>query len=73
MALRPLSSIQNAPPCSTTITCCLKTTFQSKPQKDLRSDTSRRIGTIAGMASVVLVKEAIFSQDSANGVQVCNS
>ncbi|CAK7339028.1 unnamed protein product [Dovyalis caffra] len=39
------------------------------PQKVLRSNISRRMGAIAGVASIVLVKEAILSRDIADGLE----
>ncbi|KAG5227299.1 hypothetical protein OIU78_026486 [Salix suchowensis] len=71
MASRTLVSIQNVPHNSPIFTCCLKSTFQSKghpvPHKVLGSDISRRTGAIAAVTAIVLVKEAMFSQDIANG------
>uniref|UniRef100_A0A6N2MAI7 PsbQ-like protein 3, chloroplastic n=1 Tax=Salix viminalis TaxID=40686 RepID=A0A6N2MAI7_SALVM len=70
MASRTLVSIQNVPHNSPIFTCCLKPTFQSKgsmPHKVMGSDISRRIGAIAAVTAIVLVKEAMFSQDIANG------
>ncbi|KAJ6861463.1 hypothetical protein NC651_037523 [Populus alba x Populus x berolinensis] len=72
MALRPLVSVQNVTHNPPIFTCCRKPTFQSKghmPLKVLRSNISRRIGAIAAVATIVLVKEAMFSQDIANGLE----
>ena len=46
-----------------------KTYLSVQALKDLRSNASRRIGTIAGVASVVEVREAILSQDIAKGLE----
>lgn len=71
MELRPLVSNQNVPYNSPAFTCYLKPNIQSKemPRKVIQSKISRRIGAIAAVASIVLAKEAMLSQDIASGLE----
>lgn len=68
MALRPLVSRQNLP----TFLCCLKPSLQTKektlsPPKILQTSISRRIGSIAAVASILLAREAILKPEIAFG------
>ncbi|KAF2295440.1 hypothetical protein GH714_032939 [Hevea brasiliensis] len=71
MALRPLVSGQNLP----TFFRCLKLSFQAKektlpPQKILQTSISRRIGSIAAVASILLAREAILRPEIAFGADL---
>ncbi|KAK9267004.1 hypothetical protein L1049_021398 [Liquidambar formosana] len=70
MALLPSVLHPNLQYFSPSFTCYLKRSFKSREasQKGLQSNLSRRIGAIAAMASVLLAREVIFSEEIANGL-----